>query len=336
MRKEVVYAILAGGTLGLIIAFGVWRANVALSPSGRNSSETNASPTPKPEFAITLARPSQNDVLTESSVTLSGISKPGSHIIVLGEENDTYVKADNKGSFEAEIELLGGVNQIVVTAFDEKGKETSLNLLLVYSSEFGKYLEDIETQESLPQNASDSVRGRVEQKVKEALASPKALLGTVTDISEGTVQIKTQEGEIEQLSIAQDASVIKTGKTNKEVKLTDIAIGDFIVAMGFKNGNGVLETKRILISSSLPQISRRAVFAKVSKNNKKDVTAQIVKTQEELKIIPLKEVSVYLLADGKSSKIKFADIKSEDLIVASGEYLKDSFEARTIFVMERP
>lgn len=322
--------------MGLIIAFGVWRANVAFSPSNRGASKTQASPTPKPEFAITLAKLSDGDILTESSVTLSGITKPGTFVMVSGEDEDSYVKADSKGSFEAAIDLIGGTNQIILTAFDEKGSETSIRLLLVYSSEFEKYIQDNQNSQETTDTATDSVRGRVEQKVKEALSSPKAFLGTVTDISEGTLQIKTAEGEIKQLSIATDVSVIKTGKTNKEVKLTDVAIGDFIIAMGFKNGNGVLDTKRILISSPLEELGRRAAFAKVFKNNKKDVLAQLVKTEEDQKIIPSKSVLVYLSLEEKDTKIKFADLKENDLILGSGEFSNDAFEARTIFVVARP
>ncbi|OGM56527.1 hypothetical protein A3E46_00035 [Candidatus Woesebacteria bacterium RIFCSPHIGHO2_12_FULL_46_16] len=336
MRKEVIFAIAAGGVLGLIIAFGVWRANVAFSPSNRSASKTQASPTPKPEFAITLAKASDGDILTESSVTLSGITKSNTFVMVSGEDEDVYVRADAKGSFEATIDLSGGTNQIVLTAFDEKGSETSMRLLLVYSSEFEKYIQDNQSSQESTDTATDSVRGRVEQKVKEALSSPKAFLGTVTDISEGTLQIKTAEGEIKQLSIASDISVIKTGKTNKEVKLTDVAIGDFIIAMGFKNGNGVLDTKRILISSPLPEVTRRAVFAKVFKNNKKDILTQMVKTDEDQKIVPAKDALIFLSSQEKNTKIKFADLKENDLILGSGEFSDSTFEARTIFVVARP
>ncbi len=333
MRKEALYAILAGSVLGLVIAFGVWRANIAFSP-GKESPKTVFSPSPKPEFAITLVKPQSNAVITEDSVILSGISKPNSHIVILGEKRDYYTKSDTKGEFEIEIELLPAVNQIIITAFDDQGTETSLNLLLVYSSEFKKYLGDISSSEPI---SDGSVRSRVEQKVKETFASPSATLGTVTDISEGTIQIKSPVGEIEQLSISEDISVIKkSGKTSKEVKLLDVAIGDFIVAMGFKNGNGVINTKRILITDPLPPVFRRSVFAKVVKNDKKEVVTQLVRSQEEQKIVPSSEISAYLLTEGKYSKIKFSEIKIDDLIIAAGEGPGGSLQTRTIFVVRRP
>ena len=138
MRKEVLFAILAGLSLGLVIAFGVWRANIALSP--KNPDQSEASPTPKPEFAITLASPSDLDVFTENPVTLSGITKANAFVAVSTEEEDYTTQADTKGSFEIEVELIGGVNQIVMTAFDEKGSEVTQKLLLVFSTKVAKYI----------------------------------------------------------------------------------------------------------------------------------------------------------------------------------------------------
>lgn len=341
MRKEVVFAVLAGGALGLIIAFGVWRANIALSPKEKGA-KTEASPTPKPEFAITIAKPSANDVITQATTVITGITKPFAYLALSAEAEDYVIQADAKGSFEIEVDLIGEVNQIVIYAFDEKGNEVNTNLLLVYSSEFQKYITNRETQEEQGA-ATDSVREKVRQKVSEALNSPKAVLGTVTDISEKTLQIKTTDGAIEQLAVAGDTSVVKVGKTAKEVKLADIAIGDFIVSMGYtssasggKNGNGVLDTKRILISSPLAEVTRKAVFVKVFKNNKKDLLTQFLKGEEDQTIVPEKNVSVMAVAEGKAAKIKFADLLPDSTLIALGTASSQKFSARTIFVVKKP
>jgi len=330
MRKEVLFAILAGLTLGLIIAFGVYRANIALSP--KNPDQSQATPTPKPEFAITLASPSDLDVFSENPVSLSGITKANAFVAVSTEEEDYLIQADTKGSFEVSVELIGGVNQIVMTAFDEKGSEVTQKLLLVYSSEFQKYITE---EESQSQEATDSIRYRVEQKVSQALKSPKALLGTVTDISENTLQIKSSGGEIEQISVSADTSALAIGKTNKEVKVTDIAIGDYIVAMGFMNGNGVLNTKRILINSPDEATNRLAIFAKVSKDNNTSLITQIIRTDEDKKVTPQKAVAVFLINEGKASKVTFAKINLEDTLVAIGTDASETFTARTVFVVNQ-
>lgn len=331
MRKEVLFAVLAGLGLGLVVAFGAWRANLALS--SKDKGEAEASPTPKPEFAITLAKPADLDVFTQNPVTLSGITKGSAYVAISAEEKDYFVQADAKGAFEISIELVGGVNEIVITAFDEKGSEVTLKLLLVYSTEFEKYLPG---QNQGQAGGTNSVREKVEQKVAEALNSPKAQLGTVTDISESTLQIKSASGEIKQLSVGSETSVIKTGTISREVKITDVAIGDYIVAMGFSNGNGVLAAKRILITSPFETSGRKALLAKASKVNARDLTAQLVRTNEEQTIAPQRGATVYLISADKVTKITFAKILADDTLLAIGLDSTNSFSARTIYIVFRP
>jgi hypothetical protein len=124
----------------------------------------------------------------------------------------------------------------------------------------------------------------VEEKVKEALNRPKAYLGTVTDISDSTIQIKSSESQIRQVSVKDDSvSVIKSGTVNKAVKLSDIAIGDFIVAMGYINSNTVLNAQRILITNPVTEPKVSATFGKLIDIDKKTATSKSVKAK--LKII---------------------------------------------------
>ena len=79
MRKEIIYAIIAGGLLGVVIAFGIWRANLALKVS--KTTQDQATPAPSAEFGISLVKPENNQVLTTSTTTLSGATKPGVTVV---------------------------------------------------------------------------------------------------------------------------------------------------------------------------------------------------------------------------------------------------------------
>ena len=78
MRKEVLLAIIAGGALGLAIAFGVWRLNTNLKPKVEDTAipsqipETpTVTPTPLPnpsEFKVILTKPNNKSVLTDTPV----------------------------------------------------------------------------------------------------------------------------------------------------------------------------------------------------------------------------------------------------------------------------
>ncbi len=134
MRKEVLFAILAGLVFGLIIAFGVWRANIALRP-GDDSSTQESPPPSQTDFGITIAKPQELQVITISPTTLSGITKPGVLVAISAEDEDYVVTADENGEFEIDIDVTGGVNEIIITAFDENGTTVEEKLVLVYSTE---------------------------------------------------------------------------------------------------------------------------------------------------------------------------------------------------------
>lgn len=142
MRKEILFAILAGVTFGLIIAFGVWRANVALRPNGVSTTAPEDTPeTTQADFRITVAKPQDYQVIITSPAILTGISKPNVWIVVSAEEEDYVAKTDESGEFEIKVDVVGGVNEIIITAFDNDGTEAQEKLTLIYSSEFAKQAE---------------------------------------------------------------------------------------------------------------------------------------------------------------------------------------------------
>lgn len=212
MRKEVVFAIIAGISIGLVIAFGAWK----LAQSFKRPpviTETNKTPPPAINAAISLNEIENYDIINKLPFTISGLSRPQSEIVLITENDDYYTKSDNQGEFSLEIDLPAGLSEIKIN--DQKIK-------LVYSTEF-------ETDET--------------NNLKRT-----AFAGSVTDISSGTIQIKADAGEIKQMSYDNETVFVNTLKKNVEVKATDLAIGDYIVAMGQVNGNKVLSSKRVLIT----------------------------------------------------------------------------------------
>src|SRR4030042_5334648 len=75
---------------------------------------------------------------------------------------------------------------------------------------------------SLP---SDSIREKVREKFQTTKNNPKAYIGTVTDKTQDSIQMKNLGGEIEFVSIDPSEVVfIKIAKTTAAVKFTDLAI----------------------------------------------------------------------------------------------------------------
>ena len=303
MRKEVWFAIIGGIVLGLIIGFGVYRINFAFKKD--NPDQTSPTPTPNTQAGLTIAKPDYDDVITSLPQPISGITSKDSWVIISGNLTDYLVKPDKKGVFEKEIDLSGGVNQIVISSIDQNKNILSQDLRLIYSTQ-------IATPKPAGQETSteSGIREAVIKKVEDALNSPKAYLGTVTDIAEKTIQLKTDAGTIEQISAKdENLTVIKQMPSAKEVKFTDIAIGDYIVAMGYRNGNHVLDTKRILITqpSSFPKIK---------------IITGIVKSISKKEIIINETDKIAITA---KTKLSNKNIKAGDMVIAT---------ERTIFLVE--
>ncbi len=241
MRKEVVFAIFFGILFGLVIAFGVWRLNTSLSSKKQsNNTEATPAPTQSPDsLGLTISKPSELAVFRNSSVSVEGATKASSWVVISGEEDDRITTASQAGAFSADLELTGGLNQIVVTSFNESGDKSQKTILVVYSSQFPQPTEE----------SNESTQSAVDQKLKEAQNPPLAYIGTVTDISENTVHLRNSSEEIKQAAVANDTTYANE-ITKKEVKFKDIAIGDFVIAMGYRNGNQVLNAKRMVVASA--------------------------------------------------------------------------------------
>lgn len=273
MRKEILFAILAGVLFGLVIAFGIWRLNSSLNSKGPSQTQDTTQQTNDNtgELTISVAKPEDMQVFTNSSTTVSGITSPNAWVVLSGESNDWVFQADSDGGFSQDISLTGGVNQVVITAFDENRNSTKTNLTLVYSSEFPTQENTTDTS-----TATDSVREKVQEKVKAASNIPYAYIGTVTDISETTIQIKDERGDIQQIQTATDTSYVNTtGSSTKTISFKDVAIGDFIAAMGYVNQSNVLDSKRLLVINGLTQPNTIAYFGDISNIDKKTITLQV-------------------------------------------------------------
>ena len=139
MRKEVIIAVALGGALGLVIAFGIWRANLALTPS-KATTETSsvsadiASPSPTLGTLIVNA-PEDESLVNTASVTVSGRAEPNSTVVITSPTDEASVLADNQGNFSSSIKLDSGANAILVTAVNDRDEEQSQQLTVTYSTQ---------------------------------------------------------------------------------------------------------------------------------------------------------------------------------------------------------
>ena len=150
MRREAVLAIVIGFSVGLLICAGLllgrksirqkiklpqWpprQMEEAQPPAPTKADEISVAPTTSK--ILTITSPEDESIANEEKITLEGKTAPGAIISVVYEEGEALGEADESGKFNFEIPLIGGVNEITVTAYDTEGKETSKTLTVVYTT----------------------------------------------------------------------------------------------------------------------------------------------------------------------------------------------------------
>jgi hypothetical protein len=319
MRKEVLLAILAGAFFGLIIAFGVWRLNSTLSNGSDN--KTEASPTPTPEFGITIAKPEVGQVVTESPTKITGITEPNSYVVASLDDEDFVTKSKGDGAFEIEVDLVGGINQILLTSITDSGQMASTTITVAHSTELS-FEKDSDTTQEESTDSSDVIREKVQEKVLKAKTIPYFYMGTVTDISESTIQIRTSDGVIKQVATTEDGTnYVSLVNDREEIEFSDVAIGDFMLAMGFKNSNEVLDAQRVLVIETPGEIERKIIYGQISSISTGEIELN-VENQD----------SPIVLDFPKTWKGPDLDELSEnESLIATGTFENQVFTPRSIF-----
>lgn len=146
MRKEFIAAIVIGFALGLIITFGIWSANKAITSQKEQQSTGESQDgiatvapsgriTPTPSFFLTIIKPENEGISNTSNITLAGSTVPSAQIAVFWEKGEVLIDADESGNFSTQVDLILGINEITVTAFSDNGDEATKKVSIVYSTE---------------------------------------------------------------------------------------------------------------------------------------------------------------------------------------------------------
>jgi len=143
MRKEFIIAIVSGITIGLVVAFGIWRANCALKSTELTNPQTETVTVQKEgetkeNIGLSIISPEENDVISTTPIVISGATKPGGTLVISGEQKDYIIEVPDTGSFEEDVDLVSGVNEIII-AYSENGDSVQTqSIKVIYSTEFEK------------------------------------------------------------------------------------------------------------------------------------------------------------------------------------------------------
>ena len=274
MRKEILIAIFFGITIGLILAFGIWRTNSSLKDNISQTADENRTVETEAtaeNSTFSINSPQDYDVITQNPVVISGISGQETLLVIATETEDFIRNLSNNQEFEAEISLEPAVNVIKFTSFNSGGISAEKLFTLVYSSEFRKETEESVSKPADESDATTSVRQKVQEKLQLALNRPKAVIGALTDISDSGIQIRNDLGQIDQVAIDEAVSYARINDTTASLKFSDLALGDHIVSMGYYDDNEVLLARRILVTEPKTPPDITIVYGSVT-----DVSGRII------------------------------------------------------------
>jgi len=143
MRKELFLAIIIGAIIGLGTMFVFegkkrgWLTGAL--PDQPTTAHPKNTPAPSPQIekeqlSLTIFEPEDESVSTQEKITIKGQAGALTTIVVIWEQGEDILVADQEGFFETEIELSAGPNEIEISAYNENDEIAKKILTITYST----------------------------------------------------------------------------------------------------------------------------------------------------------------------------------------------------------
>lgn len=167
------------------------------------------------------------------------------------------------------------------------------------------------------ENIKQKVQERIDNLATES--QKKAFWGTLKNITNATLIVDSTDGE---KRIKTDSSTVFLTANKKAVKINDLEIGNFLIALGLWQENGTLDGKRIIVLPTAPKPApvRNAYSGQTSKIDKGTKILTITKPNQNLttKIQVASSTIITKMVDGKITPITHDKINLNDWITAVG------------------
>ena len=181
--------------------------------------------------------------------------------------------------------------------------------------------------ETTPTPVQEEIKQKVQERIEQIQTEFKkrAFWGTLKEITNSTLVLETPRGE---RRVKTDENTKFFGPGKKEIKLADLEIGNFIIALGYWQENGTLEGKRItaLTQAPKPTIKRYAVYGKVADISKEEKVLSLVhpiKSEVTFEVMVTEKTIITKKVEGKIKKVNFEAIEIGDRVVAVGTREKE-------------
>jgi|GEM_PF-4502499 len=303
MRKEVVIAIILGSFLGIFLAFILSQRAVksrtrsqqatTVETSTSNSTTPNTTQaTLQNEIAsgeLGLSTPAVNTPI-HTAAKLTGSNANDSAYLLIFADGGEHIYRTEAPTFSASMTLSPGILPIELVNVSQSGAISRKTQTVLVTT--------------LPSDVS---------------TGSKSSYGVITDITEGALQMRTNGGAVEQITTTGSTIYKNVVKDVKDIKSTDLAIGDFVGTVGTTSGRGVITAQEILVDTpetSTPSAVVKGVVAAVT------TKLLTLNAQNEEVVIPLAGKALRRLgADNLLVRIVNSAFKVDSVVLATDKYI---------------
>jgi len=184
------------------------------------------------------------------------------------------------------------------------------------------------------QNFKDKIANKVAEMQKK---DQKAVAGIIESISTETISFKTPDEKIIEGKISEATTTFYqiSSLGNKEIKLSDLKKGDYIIASGLISGDSItvsyiyVDERYFVNSGKITEINKEDYYIKVITSEKNNFTVD-VETYTKVKILNIKSLEIE-----KSGFSKFKEGDSVHIVykITGEEKEQNRFSAQTILII---
>lgn len=173
------------------------------------------------------------------------------------------------------------------------------------------------SEQEVKESLRDRLKRAIDEKSDEAQEvlgqrERRAIVGTLKDLTDSTLTLTTKTKEARFSAITDDTVFIRKGKP---VATSDVALGDYLIVMGYPGERDVLDAKRVVISDKpTSRDAERVLRGTVATVNPKLKTFTLT-VPRPAELGGPETLSVSLL---KKSTLNIADIVDGNIVVVVG------------------
>jgi len=193
---------------------------------------------------------------------------------------------------------------------------------------------------ALAQTPTDEIDPEIKEKVQERIeaiqesgSKKAAYFGIITDVSNSILTIESGKGE---RKIKTDEETDFLGEKGQAIKLDDLEIEDFVIALGYLETDGLLLGKRISVLAEEPEPvePKEAVYGEVADISEEEEVISLSSLKDEVtyEIDVTSKTTIEKKIGEKTEEIEFEEIEIGDRLAAVGIKKNDNGTITASFI----